>query len=120
MKKYKTALDTPIFFLAILSAAFMLFNIVALPLHIEQIFLDRETLTIVEIFILIGFIIIVFFNISSLIWLSIQIKRTEKFVAGNLLLFFLGIFCLIMLFGEKVMVDEIGREMRLGWETLGE
>ena len=25
-----------------------------------------------------------------------------------------------MLIGEKVMLDEIGREMRIGWETLGE
>ena len=120
VKKYKVALDTSAFSLAILSVAFMLFNLVVIPLHKEQIFYERESLTVVEIFILIGFIIIIFSNILSLYWLTIQIKRTGKFATGNILVLFLGIFCLIMLLGDKVMLDEIGREMRIGWETLGE
>jgi hypothetical protein len=31
-----------------------------------------------------------------------------------------GILCMAALIGEKVMVDEIGREMRMGWEVSGE
>ena len=33
---------------------------------------------------------------------------------------FLGMLCLILLLGEKTMADEIAREYRLGWDTLGE
>jgi hypothetical protein len=32
----------------------------------------------------------------------------------------LGIACMILMAGAKVMVDEIGREAVLGWETTGE
>jgi hypothetical protein len=31
-----------------------------------------------------------------------------------------GVACFVMLFAQKVMADEIGREIVLGWETLGE
>jgi hypothetical protein len=31
-----------------------------------------------------------------------------------------GVLCFVMLFAQKVMADEIGREILLGWETLGE
>ena len=31
-----------------------------------------------------------------------------------------GLFCLVTFIGQKVMADEIGREMRLGWEVTGE
>jgi len=39
---------------------------------------------------------------------------------GSRALLALSLFCLVLMFADKVMVDEIRREIRLGWETLGE
>jgi hypothetical protein len=36
------------------------------------------------------------------------------------LILLFGLFCVLTLFAGKVMADEIGREMLLGWETTGE
>jgi hypothetical protein len=39
---------------------------------------------------------------------------------GDIAVLTLGALCLILLVGEKVMADEIGREYLLGWEVVGE
>jgi len=39
---------------------------------------------------------------------------------GNRMLAAFGLLCLLCFAAEKVLVDEIGREIALGWETTGE
>ena len=120
MKKNIHVLEKLTFSFAILSTILLLFNIFTIPVYKEQIFYERQTLAIVEIIIIIGFVFILFFDILSLFWISSRIRQNEKFTIGNISTFILGVFCLIMLIGEKVMLDEIGRELILGWETKGE
>ncbi|MFC2087005.1 hypothetical protein ACFLSA_02435 [Bacteroidota bacterium] len=106
--------------LSILSILFILFNLIAFQLDKEQIFLKHKTFSIIEILMIFGFTFMILFFIASLIWNYIKMRKVDQFKRTHLLLFLLGIFCLILLFGEKTMVDEIGREMKLGWETRGE
>jgi len=120
MEKYKHVLEKLTFSFAILSTILLLFNIFTIPVYKEQIFYERQTLAIVEIVIISGFAFILFFDILSLFWISSRFRQNKKFTLGNIVTFFLGLFCLIMLVGEKVMLDEIGRELILGWETKGE
>lgn len=49
-----------------------------------------------------------------------RLRFQKKPSAGLTATLVLGAFCVILFIGEKVMIDEIGREYRLGWESLGE
>jgi hypothetical protein len=120
MRNEKPIFTKVVFTLAILSAGSILFNSIATHFYEKQVFIEREIFSPIEFFILIAFIFIVFFIVSSMIWLFNKIRRTGKLESGDFSLFLLGLFCSIILFGEKVMADEIGREMRLGWEATGE
>ena len=120
MKKNIHVLEKLTFSFAILAAILLLFIMFAIPVYKEQIFYERQTLASVEIVIIIGFAFILFFDILSLFWILSRFRQNEKFTPGNIVTFILGLFCLIMLIGEKVMLDEIGRELILGWETKGE
>lgn len=120
MKKNQNLLMKILFPLAILSALFMLVTIAATFLFKEQIFIERETISPIEVIILIGFIFILTFNITSIIFLVNKIKKDGNFVTTNFVLLLFGFFCIAMMLGEKTMLDEIGREMKLGWETTGE
>lgn len=109
------------FGLAILCTGFLIFNMVAMPIYKEQVFLERGTVTIGgEMVILVGFVLMVIFNIVSLLWVSSRIRKAQAVRKGGRGIIALGALCLILLMGEKVMVDEIGREYLLGWEVVGE
>ena len=109
------------FTLGWLSIFMLIFIMTAMPIYKGQVFLDRGSITIgAELIILIGFIILAMFMLVSIIWLIARIRHppgNNKLYITTLLL---GGICLILFVGEKVMVDEIGREYSLGWEVLGE
>ena len=105
--------------LAVISMIFLLLNIVLLPLLREEIFLHRGTVTGPEFIVLIGFLIVALFTFLSMLWLAVQaLRRQPRRGAPGRALF--GALCLIATAAEKVMVDEIGREMNMNWETTGE
>ena len=106
--------------LVFLSTVLLVFNMLALPIYKEQIFFEREIFSNVEIVILIGFCFIILFNIVSFLWILSGIRRSHEVVSGDIARLILGALCLILLIGEKTMVDEIGREYPLGWEVTGE
>jgi hypothetical protein len=109
------------FALAILCTGMLVFNMVAIPVYKDQVFLQRGTLNPgVEMVILIGFALVLLFNIVSLSWVSRRIRQAQGVRKGEWGVLALGALCLILMAGEKVMVDEIGREYLLGWEVLGE
>ena len=56
----------------------------------------------------------------SFLWVLTRLRRTGQADAGDIATLVLGAACLVLMFGEKVMADEIGREYLLGWEVLGE
>jgi len=109
------------FALAILCTGLLVCIMVALPIYKEQVFLERGTITTGgEMVIIIGFILVPIFNIVSLLWVSLCILQAQVVRKGYMGVLALGALCLILLMGEKVMLDEIGREYLLGWEVVGE
>jgi hypothetical protein len=108
------------YLLSIISVAFLVSIMLGLIVFKQQIFIEKDIISTVDIFIAMGFGVFVVFNIFSVILLYKQLKDEAKTTTSNKLILALGILCLILLIGEKTMADEIGREYSLGWETLGE
>jgi hypothetical protein len=116
--------------LAFVSALCLAFNIVALAMVRDEILLNRGPLSGLGWVILCGFCIVFLFCGSYVIWTVWRLRgdasgsrkqwcggHTTPFGSGMLAF---GICSMILMFGAKVMVDEIGRETLLGWETTGE
>jgi hypothetical protein len=121
MKTTYRMVDRAAFALAILCTGLLVYIMVAMPIYKEEVFLERGPITIGgEMVILIGFVLVLIFNIVSLLWVLSQIRRPQAVRKGDGWILALGALCLILLLGEKVMADEIGREYRLGWEVVGE
>ena len=120
MEKQSRLLHNSTFVLAILSTGFLVFNMSGILIYKQQVFFERETLAGVEIVMLIGFGLVLLFDIASLLWVLLRLRQSENASIGDKATLILGALCLFLLIGEKVMVDEIGREYRLGWEVLGE
>ena len=119
IKRGHALYNTTLVFSAI-STVFLIYIMLAMPVYKVQLFIERDTFSIPGIVMIIGFGLIFLFTLVSVIWLAKQIQWGRKAAAGDTMTFLLGILCLIALVGEKVMLDEIGREIRLGWETRGE
>ena len=120
MEKLSRLLYNSTSVLAILSIGFLVFNMLGTLIYKQQVFFERETLSSVEIVILIGFGLVLLFDIASLLWVLLSLRQSEKASTGDKVTLILGALCIFLLIGEKVMVDEIGREYLLGWEVLGE
>ena len=120
MEKLSRLLYNSTSVLAILSIGFLVFNMLGTLIYKQQVFFERETLSSVEIVILIGFGLVLLFDIASLLWVLLRLRQSEKASMGDKATLILGALCLFLLIGEKTMVDEIGRESLLGWEVLGE
>lgn len=121
VKPISGLLYRPAFALAIVCTGLLIYNLVAMPIHKEQVFLERGTInTGGEMAILIGFVLVPMFNIVSLLWMLSRIRQAHVVHKVDKGVLVLGVLCLILLMGDKVMVDEIGREYMLGWEVLGE
>jgi len=104
--------------LAVLCTGCLVFNMVALLIFKDQVFLERGQIsTGGELGILIGFVFVLVFNIVSLVWVSSGIRKAQIGRKGDIGLAALGALCLILMAGEKAMVDEIGREYLLGWRS---
>ncbi|HEY4761562.1 MAG TPA: hypothetical protein VIH42_13350 [Thermoguttaceae bacterium] len=104
--------------LAVLATSALVYNMLAMQLHRDELFLRKGTLEGVGVIALSGFVVIFLFNIVSFLWLLASHRRQSTI--GKMVALALGALCMIFLIVDKVMIDEIGREYRLGWETLGE
>ncbi len=120
MKNTKYHLTEIVRLFAILSSAAILFNLAAVHIYKEPVFIDRATYAPIEFTILLGFAVVFLFVILSIVWLFNKTRESEKFAVGNVVMLLYGVFCLVTFVGQKVMADEIGRELRLGGEVLGE
>jgi len=98
--------------LALLSALCLVFNMAAMPLHAEEVFLRPETVSAVEIVMLVGFGLVFIFNVLSVVWLARWRSAGEGTAHQGMLV--LGILCLILMAAEKVMIDEVGHEWQPG------
>jgi hypothetical protein len=106
--------------LAILAASGAVFNLIAIPLCHEEVFVHRDHFSLIEIFMGLAFLIILAFNILSIIQLILQIQQEKGGHTGHVLLLIFAIICMIGLMGQKVMLDEVAHEYALGWSIQGE
>jgi len=91
-----------------------------LQIHREEVFRDQIIVEPWEYAVLFGFLLILLFNILSIVWVLRHMSLRRAAATLDIISLILGVLCIILMLGEKVMVDEIAREYRLGWETIGE
>lgn len=107
--------------LTVLVTLWLVYNLVAIAVARDQVFRERGTLTVgAELAVLIGFGLVAAFDVASLVWLWGELRGVRPPGKEETALLAFGALCLILLAGDKVMVDEIGRETLLGWEVTGE
>jgi uncharacterized membrane protein len=108
------------FILAIFASAWLVFIMLAMPIWKADVFLQRGTISPGgEMAILVGFVVTFLFNVVTITWLRWSLRK-PGYVQSHGLLLALGAVCLLLMPGEKAMIDEIGREYALGWEVTGE
>ncbi len=106
--------------LTFVSTACLIFIMLAQPLHRNEIFLRRDTVSAIEALMILGYLLLLIFNITSVTWSARRLTRIDNYTPGYAGALVFGVLCIVLLFGDKVMVDEIGRASILGRETLGE
>ena len=97
-----------------------IFNMVVIPLRHETFFTSGGVPDLTGWVVLAGFLLVVTFTVSSLVWILIRSGGTNEFMKREVITLIWGVACLLFLVGEKVMIDEIAREWRMGWERTGE
>jgi hypothetical protein len=120
MKIKRDYLSRIVLIFAILSAAAIFMNLVAVHIYKKQVFIENELFSAIEYVILFGFCVVFLFILLSIFWLAQKTRNDGVFVRTNTVLLLYGLLCLVAFIGQKVMADEIGRELRLGWEVQGE
>jgi hypothetical protein len=108
------------FVLGILATFSVVYNMVAVQIFKEQVFFDHVVSMPYEFAMLSGALLILLFDVFSLGWVSHKIFATKRSEGLDRIALVWGVLCIPVLMGTKVMADEIAREYRLGWETLGE
>lgn len=120
MKKRTSIIDLSIFIVGTLATGCLVYIMLVLQIHREKVFRDQIIVELWEYAVLFGFLLILFFNILSIVWVSRNMILRRAAATRDVISLILGVSCIILMLGEKVMVDEIAREYRLGWETIGE
>lgn len=106
--------------LALGTAIWIGVSLILAPLNWDVVFHDTEATTGVEMFMILGFLFALVFDIASIPWIIVRRftsglyrEKTIYFLSGSIL-------CLFLLIAAKVMADEVGRESRLGLGAAGE
>ncbi|MBU1700862.1 MAG: hypothetical protein KJ970_12535 [Candidatus Eisenbacteria bacterium] len=106
--------DRLVFWFALASIAGLLFNIAAIPIHKELVLSVHGHLSNTEILMIFGFFLVFVFNLVSILWLTSESNRTRDRGARRIFGILFGVLCLVLLYGDKVMIDEIARAWRAG------
>jgi cytochrome bd-type quinol oxidase subunit 1 len=120
MKKQHYAFNHISLILGILASVSVVYTMLAIQIFKKDVFFDHVVSMPWEFAILVGTFLILLFGIISLGWVSHKILVTKKSTGLDTLALIWGVLNFFALMGTKVMADEIAREYRLGWETLGE
>ncbi len=105
---------------ALLATICLVFNMTGTALFRDVVFLNQGRLISAGYVMLAGFVLMFLFYISAIVWSLSEMSRRREDTRGSVLVLSLAIVCVFLFMGEKVMIDEIAREYRLGWEVLGE
>ncbi len=103
----------------IVATACLLVAMIALPLGWRDVFVLQDSISPIEWLILIGLLLEMVYILVTLIQRLVRSRQADSDV-WNAVLLVLGTVCLLLFAGQKVMLDEIAREMRHGMETTGE
>jgi len=97
----------------------LVLSMIAIPASWFDIFVLQDSIALVEWPIIIGLVLELVYIPASLVH---RLRRSDRddFGLPDAALLLLGTVCLFGFVGQKVMLDEIAREMKLGWETSGE
>ena len=106
--------------LAGVSTVLLVFNMVAIRVFRQEVFFGRYAFSGVEMLIATGFASVLLFDVLILLRAFLKLRQSQDLASGEKATLILGVFCLFFLIGDKVLIDEIGRECLLGWEVLGE
>lgn len=87
---------------------------------VEAININRQELDMYDFLTIIGYLFIVLFHLYAIIFIFSQFRFADTFKCLKILLLILGIVSLFAIGVEKVMVDEIAKEYRAGFEDQGE
>jgi hypothetical protein len=108
------------FAFGVIATAGLLFSMVAIPAFHEILFTGEPSPEPVSWVILAALSLVTLFTITALGWLLFSARGRTRFTGREVTGIIWGAFCLLFLIGAKVMIDEIAREWRMGWETAGE
>ncbi len=106
--------------LALITTGALLFIMIGLPLSIEEVFITRGVTEGIEWLLAFSFLVVFLFLMISLVHLIRRSHGRRRFSTFEVSMLVLGTVCLIGLGGQKVMLDEVAREMAWGWEWQGE
>ncbi|MCH8276179.1 MAG: hypothetical protein IIA50_01365 [Bacteroidetes bacterium] len=104
----------------ILATLALLFNMFAIWWYADQFFGENGPTDLKSAVILGGFLAILLFNILAVVWVILDGFYYRKYTAFEFMLIMFGVACIILLYGQKSMIDELGRERPTGWDRTGE
>ena len=120
MKKQTRILGFITLVLGALATVGLIYNMFAIQIFKDNVFLDHVIDNPFEFLMLIGFLTLFLFLIMSIVWVSHNSVVNKKSTDFDRLALILGCVCILLFVGVKAMFDEIAREIPLGWETTGE
>jgi hypothetical protein len=108
-----SSMERVILVFAVLATLGLILNMVAIPLNTQEIFEEKNSLAPIEVAILLGFAAVLVFDFLVFAWVGKQLYAGHK-SSLNWMTWVLSLGCLILLVGDKVLLDELGREHILG------
>ncbi len=107
----------PIKFFALISGVFLFFSMIGIVVYRDSVFGNTSIFEMPVLFFSISITLIILFDVYSVFWMIKKLLNSKKIKYYALPLAGL---CIILLFAEKVMLDEIGKEYGTNIEALSE
>lgn len=115
-----TILGTVIFVGACLCVVVLITLAVAFKFFHEQLFSSQMASSAIRYTVVAGFLCILLFNAASFAWVLHCIRLQGRLGTYNLVALLYSALCILLLLGEKTMINEMARETRMGWTPAGE
>ena len=115
----KVFINRAMFILSVVATFALLSNMVLIPLFRYDILVDTASFSLLEVILLFSFLLIFLFNTFCFVWGCRQSKSKSDSILSTFVLM-ASVLCIVMLFGQKTMIDEIARHYRFKWESNSE
>ena len=114
MKTSRAGIRRIVFILAIISIVAVVIDLVFLNFFSEILFKEPRATTTAELVVVIGAVIMGAFIIYSIRWVYMLEQMEGRWTPGKTFTIGYGVLCFFLLFTEKVMADQVGRQMLYG------